>query len=83
MFIAGSLEWMLLKSKSFGKRRFLALGISHETIFLKKTGLEMLEFCEKLVAVFDLDNLEKAHDEAIRMTQIKFRHQLDSERLGG
>lgn len=43
-------------------------------------GLEMLEYCEKLVAIFELDNLERAHDEAIRMTQIKFRQRLDSER---
>ncbi|MEM1256030.1 MAG: hypothetical protein AAGI69_26630 [Cyanobacteria bacterium P01_H01_bin.21] len=46
-------------------------------------GLEMVEYCEKLVAVFELDDLEQAHDEAIRMTQMKFRQRLDSERLGG
>lgn len=45
-------------------------------------GLEMVEFCEKLVAVFDLEDLEKAHDEAIRMTQIKFRQRLDAEKSG-
>ena len=46
-------------------------------------GLEMVEYCEKLVAVFELDDLEQAHDEAIRMTQMKSRQRLDSERLGG
>ena len=46
-------------------------------------GLEMVEYCEKLVAIFELEDLEKAHDEAIRMTQMKFRQKLDSERLGG
>ena len=49
----------------------------------ESVGLEMVEYCEKLVAVFDLDDLEKAHDEAIRMTQMKFRQRLDSEKLGG
>ena len=39
-------------------------------------GLEMLEYCEKLVAIFELDDLERAHDEAIRVTQIKFRSKL-------
>jgi hypothetical protein len=46
-------------------------------------GLEMVEYCEKLIAVFDLDNLEQAHDEAIRMTQMKFRQRLDAAKLGG
>ena len=46
-------------------------------------GLEMVEYCEKLVSVFELDNLEESHDDAIRMTQKKFRQRLDSERLGG
>ena len=45
-------------------------------------GLEMVEYCEKLVSVFELDDLEEAHDDAIRMTQKKFRQRLDSERLG-
>ncbi len=48
----------------------------------ESVGLEMVEYCEKLVAVFDLDDLEKAHDEAIRMTQMKFRQRLDAEKLG-
>jgi hypothetical protein len=30
-----------------------------------------------------LDNLEQAHDEAIRMTQMKFRQRLDAAKLGG
>ncbi|MEO0770041.1 MAG: hypothetical protein AAFY72_11525 [Cyanobacteria bacterium J06649_4] len=46
-------------------------------------GLEMVEYCEKLVSVFELDDLEEAHDEAIRMTQKKFRQKLDAERIGG
>ena len=46
-------------------------------------GLEMVEYCEKLVAVFGLEDIERSHDEAIRMTQIKFRQRLDAERLGG
>lgn len=46
-------------------------------------GLEMVEYCEKLVSVFELDDLEDAHDEAIRMTQKKFRQKLDAERIGG
>ena len=39
----------------------------------ESTGLEMVEYCEKLVAVFGLEDIEQSHDEAIRMTQIKFR----------
>ncbi len=46
-------------------------------------GLEMVEYCEKLIAVFELDDLEQAHDEAIRMTQMKFRQRLDAAKLGG
>ncbi|MEM8810410.1 MAG: hypothetical protein AAGF01_30730 [Cyanobacteria bacterium P01_G01_bin.38] len=49
----------------------------------ESVGLEMVAYCERLVAVFDLDDLERAHDEAIRMTQMKFRQRLDSDRLGG
>lgn len=49
----------------------------------ESVGLEMVAYCEKLVSVFDLDDLERTHDEAIRMTQIKFQQRLDSERLGG
>jgi hypothetical protein len=46
-------------------------------------GLEMVEYCEKLIAVFELDDLEQAHDEAIRLTQMKFRQRLDAAKLGG
>jgi hypothetical protein len=45
-------------------------------------GIEMVEYCEKLVAAFELEDLEEAHDDAIRMTQKKFRQRLDSERIG-
>lgn len=48
----------------------------------KTVGIEMVEYCEKLVAVFELDDLERAHDEAIRMTQMKFRQQLAADQLG-
>ena len=44
-------------------------------------GIEMVEYCEKLVAIFELENLEKAHDEAIRMTQIKFRQRIGTDGL--
>ena len=44
--------------------------------------LEMVRFCEKMVAVMELEDLERAHDEAIRLTQIKFQQKLDSDRLG-
>lgn len=47
------------------------------------TGIEMVEYCEKLVGMLDLDSLEKTHDEAIRMTQMKFQQKLDADRLGG
>jgi hypothetical protein len=40
-------------------------------------GLEMVRFCEKMVAAMELDDLEQAHDEAIRLTQIKFRKKLN------
>lgn len=49
----------------------------------ESVGLEMVKFCEKMVAVMELDDLERAHDEAIRLTQIKFQQKMDSERLGG
>ncbi|NJM98034.1 MAG: hypothetical protein HC800_13565 [Phormidesmis sp. RL_2_1] len=49
----------------------------------ESVGLEMVRFCEKMVAVMELDDLERAHDEAIRLTQIKFQQRMDSERLGG
>ncbi|NJM97785.1 MAG: hypothetical protein HC800_12075 [Phormidesmis sp. RL_2_1] len=38
----------------------------------ESVGLEMVRFCEKMVAVMELEDLERAHDEAIRLTQIKF-----------
>lgn len=43
-------------------------------------GIEMVEYCEKLVAAFELEDLEEAHDDAIRMTQKKFRQRLSTER---
>jgi len=49
----------------------------------ESVGLEMVKFCEKMVAVMELEDLERAHDEAIRLTQIKFQQKLDSNRLGG
>lgn len=49
----------------------------------EKVGVEMVEYCEKLVAAFELEDLEEAHDVAIRMTQKKFRQRLDAEKLGG
>lgn len=49
----------------------------------ESVGLEMVRFCEKMVAAMELDDLERAHDEAIRLTQIKFQQKLDSDRLGG
>ena len=32
--------------------------------------------CEKLVSVLELEDLEQAYDEAIRLTQIKYRKRL-------
>jgi len=49
----------------------------------ESVGLEMVRFCEKMVAVMELEDLERAHDEAIRLTQIKFQQKMDSDRLGG
>lgn len=49
----------------------------------ESVGLEMVRFCEKMVAVMELEDLERAHDEAIRLTQIKFQQKMDSTRLGG
>ncbi|MBE9064485.1 hypothetical protein [cf. Phormidesmis sp. LEGE 11477] len=46
-------------------------------------GLEMVGFCEKMVAVMEFEDLERAHDEAIRLTQIKFQQKLDANRLRG
>ncbi|MGB5917382.1 MAG: hypothetical protein WBG63_21135, partial [Phormidesmis sp.] len=44
----------------------------------ESVGLEMVRFCEKMVAVMELDDLERAHDEAIRLTQIKFQQKMDA-----
>ena len=41
-------------------------------------GLEMVRYCEKMVSVMEFDDLETAHDEAIRLTQMKFRKQTRS-----
>lgn len=35
-------------------------------------GLEAVAYCEKMVALLDLDDIEQAHDEAIRLTRIKY-----------
>lgn len=35
-------------------------------------GLEAVAYCEKMVAQVDLDDLQEAHDEAIRLTRRKF-----------
>jgi hypothetical protein len=39
-------------------------------------GLAAIAYCEKMVAQLDLDDIEQAHDEAIRLTQIKFAKDL-------
>lgn len=38
----------------------------------QSVGLEAVAYCEKLVAMLDLDDLEAAHKESIRLTRIKF-----------
>ena len=38
----------------------------------ESVGLEAIAYCEKMVGLLDLDDIEQAHDEAIRLTQIKF-----------
>lgn len=40
----------------------------------ESVGLEAVAYCEKMVALFDLDDVQEAHDEAIRLTKIKFKH---------
>lgn len=35
-------------------------------------GLEAVAYCEKMVAQLDLDDIQMAHDEAIRLTRMKF-----------
>jgi hypothetical protein len=49
----------------------------------ESVGLEMLRYCEKMVSVMEFDDLERAHDEAIRLTQIKFQQKMDAAKLGG
>ena len=44
-------------------------------------GLDMVAYCERLVGFLDFDDLERAHDEAIRLTQIRFRPKIDAYRL--
>lgn len=39
-------------------------------------GIEMVAYCEKLVSVLELEDLEKTHDEAIRLTQMKYRKRI-------
>lgn len=36
-------------------------------------GLEAIAYCEKMVAQLDFDDVQLAHDEAIRLTKIKYR----------
>jgi hypothetical protein len=49
----------------------------------ESVGVDMIAYCEKLISVLEFDDLERAHDEAIRLTQMKFRQRMDSDRLGG
>lgn len=46
-------------------------------------GVDMVAYCEKLISVLELDDLERAHNEAIRLTQMKFRQRMDTDKLGG
>jgi len=46
-------------------------------------GVDMVAYCEKLVSVLEMDDLERAHDEAIRLTQMKFRQRMNTDKLGG
>ena len=48
----------------------------------ESVGLEMVRYCEKMVSVMEFDDLESAHDEAIRLTQMKFRKKTDSLKVG-
>jgi hypothetical protein len=45
-------------------------------------GVDMVAYCEKLISVLEFDDLEHAHDEAIRLTQMKFRQRMDTDKLG-
>ena len=38
----------------------------------ESVGLEAVAYCEKMVALLDLDDIQQAHDEAIRLTRLKF-----------
>lgn len=38
----------------------------------ESVGLEAVAYCEKMVAQLDLDDIQLSHDEAIRLTQMKF-----------
>lgn len=38
----------------------------------ESVGLEAIAYGKKMVGLLDLDDIEQAHDEAIRLTQIKF-----------
>ena len=44
----------------------------------ESVGVDMVTYCEKMVAVMDFDDLERAHDEAIRLTQIKFSKRMSA-----
>ena len=44
-------------------------------------GLEMVSHCEKLVSVLGFENMEQAHDEAIRLTQMKYREALKKQQV--
>jgi len=46
-------------------------------------GVDMVAYCEKLISILELDDLKRAHDEAIRLTQMKFRQRMDTDKLGG
>ncbi|MEM6840284.1 MAG: hypothetical protein AAF609_26065 [Cyanobacteria bacterium P01_C01_bin.120] len=39
----------------------------------ESAGLEAVAYCEKMVALLDFDDMQEAHDEAIRLTKIKFK----------
>lgn len=42
-------------------------------------GLEAVAYCEKMVALLDFDDMQEAHDEAIRLTKIKFKDTFRSQ----
>lgn len=43
-------------------------------------GLEAVAYCEKMVSQLDLDDLNEAHEEAIRLTKIKYSKYFPSYR---